>query len=586
MNNIKEKYLYYKRKYLQLKELIGGERQIKCADLEHVGFNNDMGTCWNATILSIFLYGDKTSDITQEKLKEGVDITRLVKSSKKNIFSFLPNSLLNVTEINDTRRRLVELINIVKKRYNVKVKHLQEKHLLFDVMPLASPVLRKEESIQCEIHLPRKFYDLFHKEPEFGGNNIDQFFLLNILSIILLETFISTTEYFISNNFSYPLNLKESEEWTTNKTLFDLDSIRSSIGVMISTRGHSIGFFTCSENKLIDNNIIINFNWFEFFETLNRLIESSTKHVIMLYENELFILYHYHDSVINKYIKISFTPNGEKTLLSDEYIQTTFLQKNIITIITILNITDNISSLVQKNLTNFYSFYAYPDMVKLLEDTSNLNCVDKEKETYLMYLIINNKEDEILDFLHRFPTELNINLQNNYDDTALFLAIKANNPKIIEKLIKYNGINVDMQDHIEDTPLMKLIENINFSKLTKYRLIKKILRCPQDINKRNMVGDTALMIACKMESALCIMAILSHPHINLNLQYTRGNTALMLLINNPDITEAEKIILITKMLTLDLDLGLANYHDETALILAKNKNMLTVVKLLQENGAS
>ena len=44
-----------------------------------------------------------------------------------------------------------------------------------------------------------------------------------------------------------------------------------------------------------------------------------------------------------------------------------------------------------------------------------------------------------------------------------------------------------MQDYTKDTPLMKLIENINFSKLTKYRLIKKILRCPQDINKRNMV---------------------------------------------------------------------------------------------------
>lgn len=583
MNNMKEKYLYYKRKYLQLKELIGGERQIKCDNLEHVGFNNDMGTCWNATILSIFLYGDKTSDITQEKLKEGVDITRLVKSSEEYIYSFLPNSLLNVTEI------LVELINIVKKRYNVKVNHLQEKHLQLDeTMPASAPVLRKEESIQCEIDLPMKFYELFHKEPEFGGNNIDQFFLLNILSIILLETFISTTFYYISNNFSYPLNLKESEVWTTNSTPFDLDLIRESIGVMLGTQEHSIGFFKCSENKFINNNSIINFNWFEFFETLNRLIESLTKYIIILYENELFILYHYKDSEseINEYVKISFTPNGQETVIPEKDFKTTFLQENIITKITILNSTNNISLLVQKNLKYFYLFYLYPDMVKLLENTNNLNCVDEEKETYLMYLIKNKKEGDILNFLHIFPTELNINLINNYNESALFFAIKSNNPKIIEELLKYSGINVDIQDNIKYTPLMRLIKNIQFSNIIKHKLVKKILRCTQNINLKNIYNETALMIACKMNSALCIMAIISHPQINLNLQdSTHGDTALMLLIKNTNIEVAEKIILITKILEFPQEINLKNIYGETALGLAKERYMENVVELLQKHGA-
>lgn len=569
MSNIKNKYLYYKKKYVSLKELIGG--QITCEDLEHVGFNNEMGTCWNATILSIFLYGEKTGLRSQTKLNEAVDLNKLVRTVKKKIFSFLPDSLLNTDEVrNKTGKILVELIGVVKERYNLKVKHLAE------MLPLDAPVLRKEASIQCEIDLPRKFYELFNKKHLFGGSSIDQFFLLNILSIILLGTFISITYYSIRNIFSSPLILQES------KVKFNIDLIDESIGVMLGTKSHLIGFFKCNKQKLINNNHIIDFNWSDFFTTLNRLIESSIKHIIIL-DTYLFIIYYNTEDA--KYVKISFTPEDIEVPDFDEYMMRPFLENNIITKITILNEIDDITLLVQHNLNTFYLFYSHEDMLKLLNDTRNFQCVDEMKETYLMYLITNNKETEVLSLLDKFKTEeAMINVQNKYNQTALILAIQNNNPKIIKALIEYNGINFDLSDHIQDTPLMKLVENIILSDTTKYTLIKKMLKYPQNINNINMMDNTALMIACKMNSSLCIMALLSRPDIDLNLTSILGYTALMLLIKNTNISESHKYILITKMLKLNLDINLTNIG-ETALILARNNNLIYIEQLLQQNGA-
>jgi len=60
----KSKYLKYKNKYLELKKIIGGAsryNKLDCSD--EISFNNRLGTCWNNSILMIFLFGDGLSDI-------------------------------------------------------------------------------------------------------------------------------------------------------------------------------------------------------------------------------------------------------------------------------------------------------------------------------------------------------------------------------------------------------------------------------------------------------------------------------------------------------------------------------------------
>jgi hypothetical protein len=58
----KNKYLKYKKKYLELK---GGKKIINCDQISDVGFNNTAGTCWNISILTPLLYGDPYSEQIQ-----------------------------------------------------------------------------------------------------------------------------------------------------------------------------------------------------------------------------------------------------------------------------------------------------------------------------------------------------------------------------------------------------------------------------------------------------------------------------------------------------------------------------------------
>lgn len=439
MSNLLNKYLKYKKKYIMLKKMVGG--MIDCKDIDKLGFNNVHGTCWNATILSIFLYSDKLRQITQIMLDEKFSTEYLIAISGSTLCLFLPNRFLEGGILSrKTYNLLVQIINTIKKRYFLKNKDLEES--LYGVhkeeFPLPLP-LRRKLSIRCEIELPELFYTLFDMPVEYGGNYKDVFFLLNILSITLLGIFITT-----NNNFFYYLDINDSDrifmqdphQWIQKgeKKIFDESMIASCLGVIMNTLTHTVGFFKCGTGKFITNSTIIDFNWDEFFKTINEL----TCYVIIYYKEKLFIIGYDDVSGYKKYI---FNPDKKEVIPNPHAV---YKKKDIVTQIIFLNTEHDISRVVNTSLQCFYTYYKYNDMIKLLTDTDNINCVDHNGNTFLILLIKDHKEDEVKDLLNRFLSKIDIELKNYIGMNALMIAIIEENIPII-KLLREKKAVVDSE---------------------------------------------------------------------------------------------------------------------------------------------
>jgi ankyrin repeat protein len=112
---------------------------------------------------------------------------------------------------------------------------------------------------------------------------------------------------------------------------------------------------------------------------------------------------------------------------------------------------------------------------------NNINLQDNYNRTALMYSIRYNYSDIFSLLLQQ--KHININIQNNSDETALLLATKENNMQFIKALLNKNA-NQDIKDNKGGTPLIIAIYNKNIE-LIKLLLSKK----PKD----NM--DLAMYIA-------------------------------------------------------------------------------------------
>ena len=120
-----------------------------------------------------------------------------------------------------------------------------------------------------------------------------------------------------------------------------------------------------------------------------------------------------------------------------------------------------------------------------------------KKEYYEMfsnYLTDNTKfEDDFLKFIKStsgvIPQDI-INLQNQYEETAIMIACWSNNWKLLKLLCSRGEV---------------------------------------DINLQNYQGDSALILSCKSWDLKCLRFLLSRNDLNVNLQNKIGDTALMVL---------------------------------------------------------
>ena len=139
------KYLKYKQKYIKLKEQLGGNIIIDCDD--NIFFHNRIDTCWNISLQMIFLFGDKTKEISQNTLD-----TNTIMDLPDDLIKALPLYFFNNNNYNDgikdeKRDQIIYYFNELKKRIVNKT--------------IEPSILKRQISTICEMSITQKFNRLF-----------------------------------------------------------------------------------------------------------------------------------------------------------------------------------------------------------------------------------------------------------------------------------------------------------------------------------------------------------------------------------------------------------------------------------------
>ena len=327
-----DKYIKYKKKYLQLKKIQEGGR-VDCTR----AYYNAKGTCWAIGIQTIITFGQATSN----------QLETIMKSFKPGFISrFTP-----FKKIYESKNKFIgEIINKVAKNHELNVifpniifednLHLfvildkfidryYSKVLEFNYTEKPEGIVNRENPLRCELLIADNFIKLFdypiiklNQNEFYGGNIITSYLLANLLSVFFLGYKLSFTNYY--DNF-HQIN-------------FDSNN---NIGILIHLEDHVSSFYICNdEEKYYDNmhKKVINLKWINLLKESNKnnLYLEKKGGIIIINdfdsyekkENLLKVLYltvvskHVQDSILDKDIQnILKFPNHDSTTINDIELQ-------------------------------------------------------------------------------------------------------------------------------------------------------------------------------------------------------------------------------------------------------------------------
>ena len=237
------KYLKYKKKYLQLKNQIGGKEFCEKV------YNNAIGTCWAVDIQLIMTSGEATSrqfDTIMRSFKPW-SITwynpfRDISVSKKE---FIANQIKKVqanTKLNKifpdyifNFPNILYLMTILDKfidRYYSKI-------LEFNYTEKPIGTINKENQLRCELVIAQNFKNLFPQplnlnNTGYGSYIFDQYLFSNLLSVFFLGYEVSFTNYY--DNFN----------------LIDFDS-NNKLGILLIIENHMCCLYICNGEETYYN---------------------------------------------------------------------------------------------------------------------------------------------------------------------------------------------------------------------------------------------------------------------------------------------------------------------------------------------
>jgi ankyrin repeat protein len=526
MNNVKNykmKYLKYKMKYLELKKNQIGGIINGCRDM---GFNNNFGTCWNITIQMIMFFGDKTKNDVQnliEKLNNKTQTAKnIVEISSKKLSKFLPKNLLDDKEnlLENTQFHIERMIIFIQEKLN-NYKILLEN----DDIELTENIKFKSELI-CEYGFVATFYELFNlksNDGEFGGEEHELFFLINIFSILFCNKYIKFDTILIDNEKQININ----------------DALNS-VGILMSTFEHSIAYYKCNDTeRFIDNNFSKKCQWINILKQINKNKSENKKQYLTNNINNCPSLEDNKNknNNINKLIVADFCDDYNFSiiyLLVYYYINEDLNNFNnlIIKHKHYVNYNYNGHSLlkyfIMKKNNSIYNFIKI-----LLDNGANINGLGTELFNPLEFAVIKNNIDLIIFLL---KNGANINLVGIEGFTPLSYAIENNNYEIIELLIKY-GANVNVINILnnEEYELMSSIKNDNL------KLTKLLIENGANVNLFNNKGYSPLIYAI-IKNATETIKLLIKNGADVNLFNDKGYNSLSFAIINKN-NELKKLLI-------------------------------------------
>ncbi|AZL53207.1 ankyrin repeat domain-containing protein [Aliarcobacter skirrowii] len=183
-------------------------------------------------------------------------------------------------------------------------------------------------------------------------------------------------------------------------------------------------------------------------------------------------------------------------------------------------------------LSNF-NRYSDEDFIKELLNPNinkeNLDKIYKKSDINLNKLFVDDepilivclKKNLLNSALWLIQSDINTELKNSLDETAIFYAIYSDDKKILESLLKKNA-NIDHLNNNKRTALQESIFNAN-SKITRFLLKKTISLKNSDINGNNVLFD-----AVNSGNLVLIEEILKLEKIDLNHKNKEQNSVIHL----------------------------------------------------------
>ncbi|KAG4086657.1 ankyrin repeat-containing domain protein [Neocallimastix lanati (nom. inval.)] len=202
----------------------------------------------------------------------------------------------------------------------------------------------------------------------------------------------------------------------------------------------------------------------------------------------------------------------------------------------------------------------------------NINLTDSSNRSALLWAI-KKKNREVVDILLSYP-DIDVNICDKYGNTPILLTAIHQDIITMKKLIKDFNVDVNEKNNFGNTPLIIATDK-------KYIDIANILIENKniDINAHNNNKITALMYAIFKDCNEIIFKILKQPNLDINAIDNKGNTVLMLASKKGNLQLVKAILKIP-----NININIKNSENKTAIVYAIEKGMHKVMTfLLQQN---
>lgn len=201
---------------------------------------------------------------------------------------------------------------------------------------------------------------------------------------------------------------------------------------------------------------------------------------------------------------------------------------------------------------------------KMLEEGYDIDSVNKEGETLLLYSIkLNRIDSKIIDILLKYGS--NVNIVNKDGLTPLMLAVRRNNMDNIEKLMKYN-VN----------PFIKCNDMIALDIAIEFNLVQCYVKIMEYMNKLKWKWFNAI----RKRNYYLVNSLINKKTIDIDITLGYNVTGIMIACENNDIQMAKLLLL------NDANPNTKKNNGCTSLHIACKNNNIELVKLLLGHGAN
>jgi len=350
---------------------------------------------------------------------------------------------------------------------------------------------------------------------------------------------------------------KEKSDESILKLFENLPSVQNKVMLIDACRHFDIP----RAKEMLDNDLYIRFNTYDGKTIFDIPIEKNEKKFVeflLSYEDiDLYV----HDSKKRIPIKNAYAQSDKDIydMLFDRMNNKYTYRQGMQTTLLIWAITSG-----DKEVYNY-----------VLENNKeiNVNLVDINNRSALIWAI-KKKNRDVIKKLLKYP-DIDVNLSDKYGNTPLLLAAIHNDAYTLNELLTKFKVDVNIKNNFGNTPLI-IASDKKFSEIAKMLLQNEEV----DVNACNNNKITALMYAVFKECDEIIYEIMKHPKLNINAVDNKGNSILMLASKKGNLKLIKSILEIP-----NIDINLCNSDNKTALMYTIEKNEpKAMTLLLQQKG--